>query len=279
MDLKKGRYWDISISPVVGCCHPGGGCLSCWAASMAHRFRSSRPEWDGVTNELGRWNGKVNFNTAALARFLQGTNKVIACNWMGDLYQPAVPDWYIRLVLSCAASAAMCRHRVLLLTKFAARMHEIYATTKWHGGTLIPISLPSKGGRESHLITQLALPSSAHVEKQFPPRNIWWGASICNQKEAQAKLPHLMRMPSPRWVSLEPMLSRVDIECWKDYIDWVAIGGEQGANARPLNTTDGQWQVDHCRELGIPVFFKQWGSANRKERKPRSDPLPFMKAI
>jgi protein gp37 len=275
MNLAKGRYWDISCSPVVGCCHPSGGCRYCWAASMAHRFRSSRPEWDGVTNELGRWNRRVNFNYKALSTFLQREGKILACNWMGDLFQPAVPEMYIRLVLSFAASSASHSHRVLMLTKFAARMREIWADTKWTAG-LFPTALAHD---KTHLLTQLALPSTADVEKQYPPRNIWWGVSITTQKEAQAKLPHLMKMPAPRWVSLEPLLEVVDLECWREHIDWVAIGGEQGANARPLHLGDGIRQVEHCRKLGIPVFFKQWGSFGRGREKPRSDPLPFLKLI
>jgi protein gp37 len=42
-------------------------------------------------------------------------------------------------------------------------------------------------------------------------------------------------------------------------INWVIVGGESGAKARPMKPT---WAInvkDQCRKQGSIFFFKQWG--------------------
>ena len=72
---------------------------------------------------------------------------------------------------------------------------------------------------------------------------------------------------SIRWISAEPLLSRLPIENWAHSPDWIVFGGEsdQGQPARPCNLgwiSDG---IRRCRERGIVPFVKQLGSNPRRE--------------
>jgi protein gp37 len=52
-------------------------------------------------------------------------------------------------------------------------------------------------------------------------------------------------------------------------IDWVVVGGESGANARPMAK---QWATeirDACKTSGVTFFFKQWGEFNEQGKKER----------
>lgn len=44
-------------------------------------------------------------------------------------------------------------------------------------------------------------------------------------------------------------------------LDWIALGGETGPGARPMNPDWARSIKDQCNEAGVPFFFKQMGSA------------------
>jgi protein gp37 len=109
--------------------------------------------------------------------------------------------------------------------------------------------------------------------------NLWVGATICNQPEADEKISLLLKAwPGKKWISIEPMLGPVDISPYlKPYIrtkhdgsrrgrewtdpglDWVVLGGETGPNARPMHPDWVRSVRDQCQAAGVPFFFKQWG--------------------
>src|SRR5690606_13196336 len=101
---------------------------------------------------------------------------------------------------------------------------------------------------------------------QRPPANVWLGATVVNQEEADRDIPNLLDMPAAvRWLSMEPLLGATDISrflergdsgmrdvdplaaallasaeesghAWiRPAIDWVVVGGESGPGARPMN--------------------------------------------
>lgn len=105
------------------------------------------------------------------------------------------------------------------------------------------------------------------------PDNVWLGATVCNQEEAERDIPKLLAVNARvRFVSIEPMLGPIDFSrMWIEFknpaihqnilerIDWVIVGGESGLNARPMHP----WWVmnlrDQCVALSVPFLFKQWG--------------------
>ena len=105
------------------------------------------------------------------------------------------------------------------------------------------------------------------TDTDYNLKNIWLGVTVCNQEEADEKIPVLLQIPAAvRWISIEPMLGPIDLDktcgkewCWRGDLDWVVLGGEGGPGARPL---DPQWVEsvrDQCVAAGVPFFFKSWG--------------------
>ena len=124
----------------------------------------------------------------------------------------------------------------------------------------------------------------------WPWPNVWLGATIVDQAEADRDIPKLLATPAAkRFVSYEPALGPVD---WKDYwlipspsaafqegrvtpdmpdwtrigayaLDWIIVGGESdqpGMKARPFDLALARSTVEQCKAAGVPVFMKQAGS-------------------
>jgi protein gp37 len=135
-----------------------------------------------------------------------------------------------------------------------------------------------------------------------PLRNVEIGTSIANQVDADKNVPALLRIPAAiRFLSVEPLLGEINFrwtpyahqstgESYRDYavrngsvneyealrkIDWVIVGGESGARARPMDPRWVRSLRDQCVAAGVPFFFKQHGEfigVDDMERLPLSAP-------
>jgi protein gp37 len=47
-------------------------------------------------------------------------------------------------------------------------------------------------------------------------------------------------------------------------IHWVIVGGESGAQARPLKEEWVNSILEQCTNSNVPFFFKQWGGVHKK---------------
>ena len=131
----------------------------------------------------------------------------------------------------------------------------------------------------------------------MPPPNVWLGATVVNQAEADRDIPKLLAVPARvRFLSIEPMLGPINltrIELHKGPIEllpeapaewrgvrevavvmnglkgskqlgmaplsWVICGGESGLGARPMHPDWARSLRDQCAAAGVPFLFKQWG--------------------
>jgi protein gp37 len=130
----------------------------------------------------------------------------------------------------------------------------------------------------------------------WPKPNVWLGATICNQDEADRDLPKLLTTPAAKhFLSMEPLLGPVDLaspytsklfkwalaqdgitlpyspadphtgipdavgEDLLPGLDWVIVGGESGAHARPMHPDWVRSLRDQCNAAGVALHFKQWG--------------------
>lgn len=104
--------------------------------------------------------------------------------------------------------------------------------------------------------------NSLSKELEWSP-NIWMGVTVENNQVID-RIDFLREIPSSiRFLSLEPLLGPLPNLDLKD-IDWVIVGGESGANSRPIKQ---DWVIDirnQCNIQDIPFFFKQWGGWNKK---------------
>jgi len=122
------------------------------------------------------------------------------------------------------------------------------------------------------------------------PAHVWVGTTVEDQKRADQRIPHLLRVPARvRFLSCEPLLEDVNLHSVRDAdgallfplehhraeklpppyagsritdhpgLQWVIVGGESGSNARQFNMQWARDIVTQCRNAGVPVFVKQMG--------------------
>ena len=141
-------------------------------------------------------------------------------NSMSDLFHKDVPDPYINNVLSVISKANW--HTFQILTKRAKRMAQFF-------------------------------------NNKTIPKNLWVGITVENKKHGLPRIEHLRQISaSTRFISMEPLLEDLGLIDLSG-INWVIVGGESGAKARPMKPT---WAInvkDQCRKQGSIFFFKQWG--------------------
>lgn len=154
--------------------------------------------------------------------------RMVFVNSMSDLFHKDVPDAYIELVARVMAAADW--HIYQVLTKRSERLRDM-------------------------LKTKLAFAAT------MP--HIWWGVSVENRKHGIPRIEHLREAQSEMtFLSIEPLLEDLETIDLRG-IDWVIVGGESGAGARPMNA---EWVVNiqrQCSRAKVPFFFKQWGGVRK----------------
>ena len=94
-------------------------------------------------------------------------------------------------------------------------------------------------------------------------QNIWMGVSVEDEKVTH-RINDLRKVPAAvRFLSCEPLIGPLRKMNLKG-IDWVIVGGESGANPRPMQP---EWATDirdQCEKHDVAFFFKQWGGRNKK---------------
>lgn len=97
------------------------------------------------------------------------------------------------------------------------------------------------------------------------PRNVWLGATIVNQEEADRDIPKLLATPARlHFLSIEPMLGPISLRRFMGQgfgpaPMWVIVGGESGPGARPMHPDWARSLRDQCEAVGVPFLFKQHG--------------------
>lgn len=247
-----------------------------------------------VINDRGRWNGEVrelgmNLNQP-LAR---KSPTVYFVNSRSDLFHEGVDFEYIDQVF---AVMALCpEHRFLILTKRPGRMREYLTETgsvghriyrqveRWldQGGCGNGFFGSSQWDRAHALAGESTSGSGRidHTAWKMPLPNVWLGTSVEDQETVRARVDDLLACPvaraagqgGGRFLSAEPLLGPLDLgNCLcttyseggltlGQYIDWVIVGGESGADARACSVRWIESIVDQCRDTSVPVFVKQLG--------------------
>jgi len=239
IDIKKGRYWDEGITLVDGCTPCSPGCDHCWSASLAHRFyREGEPGHESglFTDDSGRFNGDVMIHPERIKRFKTCKPKVFSL-W-NDLFHKSVPPQFIDDVFSEMRFKGASHNTFLVLTK-----------------------RPQNISRDYFNIMQHTI------------GNLYLGLTVCNQHEADEKIPIFLQVPGRKFLSIEPMLSDIILPfngefqdsdgCYYDdmrhNIKAVILGVETGPGARPMNSGGVRSIRDQCAAAGVPFFFKGWG--------------------
>ena len=99
------------------------------------------------------------------------------------------------------------------------------------------------------------------------PANVWLGATVVTQDEADRDIPKLLATPAAkRFLFMEPLLAPVTLDYFpvfgpdrKRLLHWIIVGGESGPSARPMHPDWARSLRDQCATAGVPFLFKQWG--------------------
>lgn len=232
-----------TFNPWYGCQKVGPGCDHCYAEGWAKR--SGMVQW-GPHAERRRtsesnWRQPIKWNAEAERL---GVRYRVFCSSLADVFDNAVPvQWRIGLMKLICETPNL---DWLLLTK--------------------------RIGNASAML-ETAFRAVHHQREGWAdniPPNVWIGATICNQEEADRDIPKLLAVPATkRFLSMEPLLGPVDLSRWLDdgsnemalagTLDWVVVGGESGPHARPMHPAWVRGLRDQCKAARVPFLFKQHG--------------------
>lgn len=251
INVATGRYWDLPWSLVDGCTPCSPGCDHCWAAGMAQRFHKQRLGGEaekGIVSLTtgGIFNGTILTHPERLSIPLKRRKRTVYACW-NDLFHDQVTFEFVLAALAHAVGRYDL-HKYLILTKRPARMVEFF---KW-------------------------MDSKAPYRVEMSRACWYWGLTICNQQEADEKIPVFLQVPGKKFLSLEPLLGPVDIhlDSWPMRKDCgsVILGGETGPGARPMHPDWVRSVRDQCAEAEVPFFFKTWGEWFPVYDRDKDDP-------
>lgn len=225
-DETEIAWTDSTFNPWWGCSKVGPGCDHCYAESLDRRTGGDHwgPDKTPRLMSLKNWNGPLRWQREAMA---SGKRRRVFCGSMCDWADKNAPEGERERLWGLIRETPMLGWQ--LLTKRASRIAE-RLPDDWGGGY----------------------------------DNVWLGVTVENRKHGLPRIEYLRMVPAKvRFLSIEPLLEDLG-ELDLSGIHWVIVGGESGAQARPM---DPAW-VDNirrqCEAQGVPFFFKQWGGRRDK---------------
>jgi len=239
--MPTGITWtDETWNPVSGCTPISEGCANCYAAVMAKRLQAS-----GKGGYEHGFEPTAHPDKMLLPKRWRKPRRVFVVS-MGDLFHEMVPDYAIRGIWS--VMIAQSRHTYFVLTKRPERMREFI------------------------------LRQEGDVYRHWD--HIWLGVTAENQARADERIPILLDTPAVhRFVSVEPMLGRVDLtdhfsvvnmQVGDGRLEWIICGGESGPGHRTMEAEWARSMREQCLLYGVPFHFKQY-SGHRPEKCPELD--------
>ncbi len=103
--------------------------------------------------------------------------------------------------------------------------------------------------------------------------NVWLGVSVENQETADNRIPLLAQAPAKvKFLSVEPILTEINLIQYLPYVDLCIIGGESGNDKGKYSYREAKIEwftkiVDDCKIWNTNVFVKQLGTHLAKSMK------------
>jgi len=232
---RKGKiYIDISTDrwePWTGCVKVSEGCKHCWAIYSLNRLKKK-----GISpyrDMAAPFHFSLNNNELQEPSLFDLPKNVAVPKriWICDRSDPffdeknqngeyLLPDEAILRAFDIMAQVP--QHRFIVCTKRAERLAELGPKLPWKPWIWVAVTIESA--------------------KQMPRLEALKSCGALN-----------------KFIQFEPLLGKIP-DFNTDGIDWLAVGGEAGPYARPMQA---DW-VRHLRDMaqssGIPFLFKSWSS-------------------
>jgi protein gp37 len=272
-DKTSIEWTEATWNPIRGCTRVSPGCRHCYAEEIAARFSGPGQAYEGLaemTESGPRWTGKLLFVAEHLSDPLRWKRpRRIFVNSMSDLFHEELSFDEIDRIF---AVMSLARHHVFqVLTKRPERMLKYLGRTEEEQEARQEAI--GEAGYRDHEIMFSGAPDCGEDFHylEWPLSNVWLGTSVENQKTADKRIPFLLKAPAAvRWLSCEPLLGPLELSIYfasgydtppqNDIVDWVVVGGESGADARPMHPDWVRAIRMQCKLASVPLFFKQWGS-------------------
>lgn len=227
MAENSGIEWtDHTFNPWIGCTKVSPACDHCYAEAWDKRGMQGLPSRWGphaARTRTKTWGNPIKWQRKAKA---EGRRYRVFCASLADVFdnhKSILPEWRAdlwKLIKACPDLD------FLMLTKRPQNIAKM-------------------------------LPDDWHDEV-FPYPNVWLGATVESQKEAD-RLGHLVNVrASVHFLSMEPLLGAVDLSEHIHGLEWVITGGENGKFFRPVDPDWFRMLRDQCAAADVPFLFKQW---------------------
>ncbi|WP_321904446.1 phage Gp37/Gp68 family protein [Paraburkholderia tropica] len=286
---SKIEWTDHTFNPWEGCQKVGPGCDHCYAEARNARFGGGTainwgPGAPRRRTAASNWRKPLQWNTKP---FFECPD----CRWRG--HDAASVNGFPTCPNVRCASLELIRTRPRVFCASLADVFDTDVDPAWRRDlfdlieltpNLIWLLLTKRIGNAFREI------SRARSHDWLMGRdNVWLGATVVNQAEAERDIPKLLQVPARvRFLSMEPLLGPVQLDRLQisdereldvlrgeasstaqhvavrpsktgTRVDWVIVGGESGPGARPMHPAWARHLRDQCAAAGTPFLFKQWG--------------------
>ncbi len=249
----KIEWADHTFNPWIGRQAISPGCANCYAAAWAKRY--GRNFADRTLTKT--WAQPKLWNAQAEAFHAEhGRRQRVFCASLADVFDNEVPlEWRSELFMLISETPNL---DWLILTKRIGNAAKMLPA--WYQD-----------------------PEAWEFGNGVAHPNVWLGATVVNQEEADRDIPKLLAVPAAkRFLSIEPMLAPISLRwlpAWPENapstaqspsgttdhldglrrLDWIIAGGESGPGARPSHPDWYRSLRDQCAAADVPFLFKQWG--------------------
>ena len=228
-----------TFNPWMGCTKVSDGCKHCYAETLMDK-RHNRVQWGPKGARLRtspqNWNKPLIWNREAERL---GIRYRVFCASLADIFEGpgTMPEesWPV------VSKAREDLNHMIHVTPFL----------DWQILTKRPENVTKWG------------PQGYDWERGGLPKNVWIGTSCEDQKTADERIPHLLRLNAAvRFLSCEPLLGEIqlcfgDRTTWLDNLHWIIVGGESGPGKRPMDMAWARSIRDQCKAANVPFFMKQ----------------------
>lgn len=234
----------------VGCEKVGPACDGCYAEAWAKRAGRDHL-WSGARERTKDWKGPPRWNRRALEMQLAGIKErpSVFANSLSDFFDIGIPpEWRWDAWDLIKANQAMDWFLVTKRIPNVAKMLPFGWSQETFGHVVIIITVVTQAEADRDIGRLLTL------KGHYP----WLRVGL----------------------SMEPLIEAVDLSRWttdvanyagycdavggpkpiiNHMLDWVIVGGESGAKARPMAPAWARTIRNQCAAAGVPFHFKQWG--------------------
>lgn len=249
-----------------GCTKVHAGCDHCYAEAQDNWLYNKTKHWGPDTPRMivnSVWNNLYKFQRLASAA--NEVHRVFVGSMM-DIFEKPMPlvDKKNILILEMGENESRKRNTQDLRMQFFKNIAD---------------------DKYPNLLFLMLTKRPSNIVKYVPPAwlsnwpvNVMTGTSVSEQKNEQLII-QLLQTPGEHFLSLEPMLSGVDLTdiplntfCFNALsgaydgpvaaydtgkLSWVIVGGESGDYKRLFLTDWARKVRDDCKEAGVPFFMKQ----------------------